>query len=475
MALPSLKILIIDDDEDDYFITSQYLGEIEEFQITCNWCYNIQEAIERLVSNSYDIYFLDYRLGPRTGLELLKEVVSSGCYKPIILLTGKGTTEIDKQAVQSGAYDYLIKSELSAEKLERCLRYATERYKSFSIIKEDEKKYRHIFQNAQSFIFICDMALNIVDCNSASEYLTGYTPEELKNTSFLSLIEKDVKTTLEVNTLTAKNTLHLRVRIKTKGGELKTGKLSLNYFDLGNNTAQWQGIIYDETMHLQMEKAKAQNDKLEATHRLIRTLAHEIRNPLTNINLSLEGMLEVGLDESLITYADIIKRNSHRINDLISELLNSSKSVNIVPELINLNVLLQEVMDIAQDRIQLKKIDTKVSLLDFPVIKKIDNEKFKIALLNLIVNATEAMDKEEKKLEVSLRQYVDQTVITIRDNGCGISEENIKKLFEPYFTTKKSGMGLGLVATFNIIKSHNATIEVDSELDIGTTFRIIFF
>jgi signal transduction histidine kinase len=65
-------------------------------------------------------------------------------------------------------------------------------------------------------------------------------------------------------------------------------------------------------------------------------------------------------------------------------------------------------------------------------------------------------------------------VIQVKDNGSGIKEEELKKLFEPYFTTKKTGMGLGLVSTLNIIKSHQAMIEVDSRADIGTTFKVIF-
>jgi signal transduction histidine kinase len=69
---------------------------------------------------------------------------------------------------------------------------------------------------------------------------------------------------------------------------------------------------------------------------------------------------------------------------------------------------------------------------------------------------------------------LDQTVIQVRDNGSGIREDELKKLFEPYFTTKKTGMGLGLVSTLNIIKSHGAIIEVDSKPSQGTSFKVIF-
>ena len=80
--------------------------------------------MEKVRARAYHLYFVDYRLGNETGLELLQEAVSNGCDDPIVLLTGKGSKSIDISAMQSGATDYLIKSELNTEKLERCIRYS---------------------------------------------------------------------------------------------------------------------------------------------------------------------------------------------------------------------------------------------------------------------------------------------------------------------------------------------------------------
>jgi PAS domain S-box-containing protein len=472
--LSDLKVLIIDDDEDDYFITSQYLEEIETINVSCNWSYNIKDAQEKLASNSYDLYFLDYRLGAKTGLELLIEAKQNGAYKPVILLTGKGTREIDKLAVENGAYDYLIKSELNSEKLERCLRYAIERYKSFKLLNDNERKYRLIFENALSFIFTCDKLLHFSDCNPASEYLLGYSPQELQGTSFFTLLEENDQKIVKDLVLAKKNITNLNLKLHTRHGEIKTGNVSLTYFDAEDVEPYWQGIIYDETMRAQAELEKIQSEKLEATYRLVRTLAHEIRNPLTNIGLSIEGLMEKGMDENQVTFIDIIKRGSRRINDIISELLNSAKTIDLKPEQVDLNELINEVLDIAQDRIGLKNIGTSISLLSQPVIKTLDREKFKIAILNLVVNAIEAMDKADSLLTVSLTQNADHTVLLIKDNGSGMDDTQLRKLFEPYFTTKKTGMGLGLVSTLNIIKSHKALIEVDSKPLLGTVFRVIF-
>lgn len=472
--MSDLKVLIIDDDEDDYFITSQYLQEIQSINVSSSWCYNIRDAQEKLRSNEYDLYFLDYRLGAKTGLELMQEAIDNGSYKPIILLTGKGTPEIDKAAVEYGAYDYLIKSELTSEKLERCIRYAIERYKSFKVINDNEKKFRMLFENALSFIFTCDELLHFSDCNPASQYILGYTPNELKDSSILNYVDNEDKPGF-IKLIQARKTIrNLNVKFITKLDEVKLCNLSLTYFETSEIAAHWQGIMYDETMRVQAEQTKLQLEKLEATYRLVRTLAHEIRNPLTNIGLSIEGLKDQNPNDTQTSYIDIINRGSKRINDIISELLQSSKTIELKPEPVDLNQLINEVLYIAQDRIELRKVKTQISLLEYPVIKTLDKEKFKIAVLNLVVNAVEAMNKEVNILSVSLTQNNEQTVLQIKDNGTGIKEEELKKLFEPYFTTKKTGMGLGLVSTLNIIKSHKANIEVDSKVSVGTTFKVVF-
>jgi PAS domain S-box-containing protein len=473
MHKPKLNILVIDDDEDDYFFTMQYLSEIRSLDITCTWTYKIGEAQQKLKSNFYDVYFLDYRLGAKTGLELLKEAVAQGCYKPVILLTGKGNPEIDTQAVEAGAYDYLIKGEISSEKLERSLRYALERYKSFKTINDNEKKFRLIFENALSFIFTCNEDLVFGDCNPASEYFLGYSPQELKGMPLLRYIVPEEKAGFIKQTQARKNIRNLPIRFISKHGEIKPGNVSLTYFEDENFDVLWQGIVYDETLRLQSEQTRLQSQKIDATYRLVRTLAHEIRNPLTNIGLSLEG-IAASEKADASSYVEIVRRSYKRINDIISELLQSSKTVELKPELVDMKTLLTEVLQIAQDRIQLRNIETHVNFPDIPVVKTVDKEKFKIAILNLVVNAIEAMDKEKKLLSLSLNKTFDQTIIQILDNGHGISEDDMKRLFEPYFTTKKSGMGLGLISTLNILKSHQAIIEVDSKYGKGSVFRVIF-
>jgi signal transduction histidine kinase len=100
--------------------------------------------------------------------------------------------------------------------------------------------------------------------------------------------------------------------------------------------------------------------------------------------------------------------------------------------------------------------------------------KLKIALLNIIINAIEAIDNEAGELSISLVCNDENNILEITDNGCGIPPENLSKLFEPFFTSKRNGIGLGLASTLNILQAHNATVEVRSKVKVGTTFVLTF-
>src|SRR3954469_14048685 len=183
------RILIVDDDEDDFFITSEYIKNIPNNNFLADWSYNYNDALKKLISNEYDIYFVDYRLGIKTGMDLLNDAIKRGCEAPIILLTGKGTQEIDVKAMESGAYDYLIKSELNTEKLERCIRYSLERAASIQALKANERRCRSIFEKSKDVVFITTSDFNITDINYAATELLDYELEEIVNKDLFSFFK----------------------------------------------------------------------------------------------------------------------------------------------------------------------------------------------------------------------------------------------------------------------------------------------
>ncbi len=215
-------------------------------------------------------------------------------------------------------------------------------------------------------------------------------------------------------------------------------------------------------------------EKFTATGRIARTIAHEVRNPLTNINLSVDQLksgMEGGEEERQVFY-DMILRNSQRINTLITELLDSTKFVEVRPGPLPVNTLLDETLLLAADRIKLKDIQVIKEYSRGICDVAVDKEKMKIAFLNIIVNAIEAMEGEGGKLVIKTYSRNEKCFIEIRDNGSGMDEEALNKLFEPYYSRKNKGTGLGMTNTENIILSHKGSINVESSLGEGTTFTI---
>ena len=126
--LDPVRVLLVDDDEEDYLIARDLLLEAEGgVRFHVDWVAAYDEALAALARGEHEVCLLDYRLGPRDGLELLREARARGCTLPVILLTGQGDRDVDVQAMEAGATDYLVKGELNPRLLERAVRYAIER------------------------------------------------------------------------------------------------------------------------------------------------------------------------------------------------------------------------------------------------------------------------------------------------------------------------------------------------------------
>ncbi len=217
-------------------------------------------------------------------------------------------------------------------------------------------------------------------------------------------------------------------------------------------------------------------EKFAATGRIARTIAHEVRNPLTNIDLAIAQLKNdiSEQDENSDLFFEIVTRNSQRINELISELLYATRfaELNYIP--VSINTLLDETLALAKDSVELRHVKVEKNYSTDICDIDADPEKVKIAFLNIIVNAIEAMEPRKGILQIHTKGEDNKCVVEITDNGAGMTEEQLNNLFEPYFTTKPDGNGLGLTNTQNIILNHGGTIYVSSKPGKGTNFVIKF-
>lgn len=469
------RILVVDDDEDDFIITSDYIRSIPGNSFVIDWCSSYNDGVKKLLAGNHDLFFVDYRLGAKSGVDFLKEARQHNCDNPIILLTGKGNYAVDIQAMELGAIDYLVKTELTVEKMERCIRYAMERAATMQALQANERKYRSIFEKSKDVVFVADPQLNFIDVNSAIYTLLGFNKEEILGTNLCDLIEQPAHRKYLQQWVQHNHSINdWEVLLNTRDGEKKQCTISVATEAGDSEDGYIQGIIHDITNLKKVEKANLQSEKLAAAGRLVRTIAHEVRNPLNNITLSIEQMQHSIKDESAELYMSIIQRNSKRISDLISELLYTSRPTENTLFSETLQSIIDDVVSASIDRITLKNMKLKLNYPQTEMRILADREKLKLALLNIVINAVEAMKEGEGVLKIDITENDKHVVLTIADNGSGISEENISRLFEPYFTQKRNGVGLGLTFTLNILQAHKAIIEVSSVLGEGTTFTISF-
>lgn len=303
---------------------------------------------------------------------------------------------------------------------------------------------------------------------------------EIQEKEILMLDEQDKKVQKITNALIIINIISVIIA----AGLVIFGFISHSKENRAKHLAEKKMLNYQDELKLRIEELDAANtelvrmraqEKFAATGRIARTIAHEVRNPLTNINLAAEQLMSEmsANDENTGFLFDMINRNSSRINQLISDLLNSTKFSELNFTKISANELLEQALKEANDRIALKNVEIikkySTDICDITV----DNERIKIAFLNIIINALEAVENNPNgKLILETKGEKDKCSIIISDNGSGMDKDALSRLFEPYFTSKPNGNGLGLTNTQNIILNHKGDIMVKSEQGRGTTFII---
>jgi two-component system sporulation sensor kinase A len=232
-----------------------------------------------------------------------------------------------------------------------------------------------------------------------------------------------------------------------------------------------QVIIRDITERKQAEALMLQSEKLSVAGQLAAGIAHEIRNPLTAIK-GFFKLLEREMEEKK-EYFHIIESELSRIELILSELLLLAKPHQVYIHEVSVHTLLKDVATLLETQAIMNNVwfDLKLNA-DYPMFK-CDENQMKQVFINLIKNGIEAMPNGGT-IFIDTKEEEEEVVIRLRDEGTGIPEDIIARLGEPFFTTKSTGTGLGLMITFNIIKNHYGKIHVTSEVNKGTIIEVRF-
>lgn len=238
-------------------------------------------------------------------------------------------------------------------------------------------------------------------------------------------------------------------------------------------TQSFNEMVEKLRQHRELEERLREAERLSAVGKLASGIAHEIRNPLNFMNLSIDHILNrlgsgrpEGTAEALALMANI-KAEIHRLNTMIENFLTVGKPLTLSKSEIDLSVLIQDVIGLAQQKAVEQGITIEVAD-EAPVARlQADPMQIKACLMNVVLNAIQAMPAGGR-LRITAAAGSGTADITVSDTGPGISEENLNRIFNPYFTTKKLGIGLGLAITKKVVEEHRGRITVRSRPNEGT-------
>ncbi|MEW6608934.1 MAG: PAS domain S-box protein [bacterium] len=344
------------------------------------------------------------------------------------------------------------------------------------LLAESEEKFRLAFDNAKDAIFWADPQTGLItNCNKSaavllekekseiigSHQITVHPPEKAQY--YAEMFRKHIE---------HKGWADDEAEVITKSGKIIPVNITASVTLIRGNPII-QGIFHDITEQKRLQKKLIETEKLAATARIAAEAAHEVKNPLQVIKsglyyLKITHKEDIDAQQTIQQMDNAIGRATGFINDL----LNLSKPFELKTAKCQVNKLIKEAIKELPAEL-LSNIDVTQKLAsDLPEIN-VDSDRIRQVLVNLVKNAAEAMGEvKSKKLRVKTEREGDFIKIGISDTGKGIVREEISKIFEPFYTGRGKGIGLGLAICQRLIEAHQGRIEVESEVGKGTTFVV---
>ena len=370
----------------------------------------------------------------------------------------------------------------------------TERMQMEEALFHSEKQFRNLLENVQLVAVMLDRDGNITYCNSYLLALTGWSAKEIPGKNWFDLfvpeeVRESVRSIFNEGIANSSLPTQYENEIRTRNGSrrLIVWNNSL-LFDPQGDVTGTASIGNDVTDHRSLEEQLRQSQKMNAVGRLAGGIAHDFNNLLTVIIGYGELLLsKIGKDNPLTLEAGEIRKAALKAASLTSQLLAFSRRQILSPEMLNLNGIVTDVENMLR-RIIEEHIHLALNLSDDLWMVKADRSRIEQVIINLVINAKDAMPKggtltiETRNIRIddaNATIYRDigpgaYAVFSVRDTGHGMDRETMARIFEPFFTTKEvgKGTGLGLATVYGIVAQTGGHIHVDSEPDHGTTFSI---
>ena len=352
--------------------------------------------------------------------------------------------------------------------------FTTQNLKSISNEYEKFKTLTSsVLENMSEAVIVLDKENNITLFNKSAEELFKVNSDDVLNSKINSIAEGSLGFLENNGSVDIVPAFEKELKLF---GESKHLSFSISQLDdPDTNQIKFTVVIKDLTDTKRLEDEAKKNEKLSAMGELASGVAHEIRNPINAIGMIAQRLNKEFIPTSSQTeYNDItqlLRTEVNRVNKIITQFLNYAKPIELNLKPVELKPYFEEVFHLFEDQAKQKAIKFILQKDDSLNIK-FDPDLIKQTLLNIVQNAFDAVNNGG---EVILQYFKAKKdfIIQVSDNGIGISQDQQKKIFDLYFTTKKDGNGLGLSISQKIISQHNGSISVSSKVNNGTTIKII--
>ena len=492
---------------------------------------NLRDYQALAAAQTPDIAIVDLHLPDGNAVDVLTSPSEAGPF-PILIMTDYGDERVAVEAMKAGAIDYVEKSSEAftamPRNVERALRewnLLRERKRVEEALRREKENFQHSLDESPLGVRIVTADGDTLYANRAILEMYNYDSlEELRNMS----VEKRYTPESYVEFQKRKKIRQsgdfgpseYEISIVRKNGEVRhlhvfrkeilwngEKRFQALYRDItedkkrGEVIGQFEATIRGQKLLLDQQNSSVEelidrltrsraelgasyealkankddlvrSEKLAFTGRMAASIAHEIRNPLTNIVLSIRQLKKNDkIKPEGLNYAEIVERNTNRIEYLITELLNCARPIKLNLQPWDVHLVIEDVLKVHKVRLKTQRIKVIKNLTSHPSILLVDKEYLGRVFLNIIANAIEAM-QPGGNLSITTGKEKSNFVIKIQDNGRGIPEKNLIKIFDPFFSTKKRGAGLGLSTCQNIVTSHGGIIEVESAWRKGSSFSV---
>lgn len=502
------KVLIVDDESSIRLTLAEFLRR-EGFEALV--AADAAQAVTLFDSHDdLDVAVVDINLPGRSGIELLREFAEREPHLPVIMITGEPNVSHLPEIVRSGAYDFIAKPVLkdvitravirAAEKkrlgdekrrLEEEVKLYAEELEQRVALRTAELAEAHSFLNlvldssTEYAIVAVDMGQRVTLFNRGAELLFGYAAAEVLGRRPRELFvdverygQDVLMSALHETDMTGRFQTEMRLH-RRDGTELHASVAVTPM--IGGRQLGHLCVIRDLTAERKAEDALrrmqarlAHHEKITALGRIAAQVAHEVRNPLTGLLLfasHLRSKLADKACEDELRLADRIVDTVNHLSNTVNQITSFARPLSLELRAADLNNVVANVLQLLEPQLAAGRVEKSLRLHEGGLRARLDESSLRSALTNLILNAVQAMP-DGGRLAVTTQRSADSLVVEVADTGVGMSEEQLRNVFEAFYTTKTHGLGLGMPYAKKVVEEHGGRVSVESRVGEGTTVRV---